>query len=166
MDYATREAPTFEIPWIIISEPTGFTGCFQRNFNVRLTCFESQLKIAPPYMDRCSSLMTLTAARSTPPSARSRLVFNCFWNQNIFFMSFRTQCLSFGWEVFAPHPPWTPFINCARTWAKWSIPIASPNQQNWNQPNHPSGKASVWRSLRMAPSLDWVGSWKFYNLNG
>ena len=33
VDYETRQSPTFEIPWLLISEPTGFTGWFQHNFD-------------------------------------------------------------------------------------------------------------------------------------
>ena len=31
VDYATREAPAFQIPWLFISEPTGFIGQLQQN---------------------------------------------------------------------------------------------------------------------------------------
>ena len=51
------------------------------DFNFRFKCFASQLKIAPPSMDRRRSLMTLIAAISTPPFARSRLVLSYFRNQ-------------------------------------------------------------------------------------
>ena len=36
MDYETRQSPTFEIPWLLISEPTGFTGWFQHNFDSKI----------------------------------------------------------------------------------------------------------------------------------
>ena len=71
MDYETHIAPASPIPWLHISEPTGFIGELHLNL-LKLSNFTFQLKIVPGSRIQAwgKLLMTLTAGRNKPQFVR------------------------------------------------------------------------------------------------
>ena len=127
VDYSTQLPPSTPIPWLHISEPTGFIGWV---FNFTFKPSRSPI----PKMWFSSLLSAENCSGFSHPSLRktaydldcrqkhstvcqgsiSLLKIFRGWEKSLS----RTQCLNFGWGGSALLPRLTPCTSCARIWVR------------------------------------------------